>query len=409
MKINPANQIIVASRNYQLRSVQKKEQQGVDIKTNTEKIKKVTMMTSFAAALLGVVAYLNFGKKFNKNINPISLNGIRNFSKKTESIIKIGVENVENIVRKHNINDYDSSKVFKINLHIHSTESDGKLHPLEILNQALQCAQKLPENEKFVFSVTDHDSIDGVRQIAKEIEKNPKKYSKLEFVPGIELSTIHHNKSLSKKPVELDFLIYGFDVEDKEIINEVARRKNYLLDKTLALFEDINKKYPNMRLTKQDIINSQNKTVKNLCSNGYLKALRDWLEEYLGEDLDKNFLLNKIKVHFKDESFAYDANISFENAVLLAKRMNAFSSIAHPGKFNFGNAELIENSTEKLVEDIFVTFLKNGGNAVEYNYMSYNPKKSWWPKVEGILKDLKALYDKTGGYDTHGGNIGAKL
>ena len=41
--------------------------------------------------------------------------------------------------------------------------------------------------------------------------------------------------------------------------------------------------------------------------------------------------------------------------------------------------------------------------------MSYNPKKSWWPKVEGILKDLKALYDKTGGYDTHGGNIGAKL
>ena len=40
MKINPANQIIVASRNYQLRSVQKKEQQGVDIKTNTEKIKK---------------------------------------------------------------------------------------------------------------------------------------------------------------------------------------------------------------------------------------------------------------------------------------------------------------------------------------------------------------------------------
>lgn len=365
------------------------------LKSNMRKYMLIAGLTALSVVSVATIAIC---KKHAININK------KKTEEKIKEIIITGGENVKNTVSNLKAEDYDSSKIFKANLHIHSTKSDGMLTPIEILNQAFSYAQKLPDNEKFVFSLTDHDCIDGVREIANEIAQNPDKYKKLKFIPGVELSTKHHNLNLSKKPVELDFLIYGFDINDNKIFSEMERRKKNLADCTSQFIDLINKEQPNANLTTEKVNNCHSPLVKNLCSNGYVKALKESVKNILGENFCENSVNEKLIKTFGDERYAYNANISITDAVKLAKDTNSFASLAHPGKFNFNHACLTDKHT-KLVDDILSTFFNNGGCATEYNYMSYNPQKSWWPEVQDRLNNLKYDFFKTGGYDTHGLSI----
>lgn len=404
---------------YSINAKRKRNPKGLNFKQNkTSNIKtdnlnkKLLIITGCALASIAAIALC---KKFGVKINNKEVidkakeltDKTKEIADKTKEIIVTGSENVKKTVENLKIDDYDSSKIFKANLHIHSTASDGKLTPIEILNQAVECAKKLPDNEKFIFSLTDHDSISGVREIANEIAKNPDKYSKLKFIPGIELSTKHHNLNLSKKPVELDFLIYGFDVNDTKITSEVNRRKNYLSSKTSQLLDLINSERTNADLKINDSDLEKFPLVKNVCSNGYLKSLKEAINKVSGIGLSEENLNEKVRKIFGNDRYAYEANISLAEAVKLAKETNSFSSLAHPGKFNFNHASLIDRHT-KLVDDIFNTFFDNGGNAIEYNYMAYNPNRSWWPEVCNRLNNLKSDFLKTGGYDTHGLSILSK-
>lgn len=382
-----------------LKTVNKKQESALKRKeplnSNTKKYLLIAGLTALSVA--GVAAFA-ICKKRAVNINN------KKTEEKIKEIIVTGKENVKKTVDALKIEDYDSSKNFKANLHIHSTMSDGKLTPIEILNQALDCSKKLPNDEKFIFSLTDHDSIEGVKEIAKEISKDPDKYQKLKFIPGIELSTKHHNINLSQKPVALDFLIYGFDINDPKIYAETERRKKALSGATANFLNLINQEQPNATLTIDKVNDCNSPLVKNLCSNGYVKALKESVKNILGDNFSEDRVNEKLIQSFGDKRYAYNANISVSEAVKLAKDTNSFASLAHPGKFNLDHAGLTDRYT-KLVDDIFNTFFDNGGNSIEYNYMSYNPEKSWWPEVSLRLNNLKSGFSKTGGYDTHGLSI----
>ena len=66
----------------------------------------------------------------------------------------------------------------KVDLHIHSTASDGRLSPVDIIHQAV-------EKGLSVIAITDHDSVDGIASAVV----TAKAFSKLRVIPGIELST----------------------------------------------------------------------------------------------------------------------------------------------------------------------------------------------------------------------------
>ena len=71
-----------------------------------------------------------------------------------------------------------------IDLHLHSTCSDGTFSPEEVAWRAI-------EADLAVISLTDHDSIEGVEAAQKEGEKLG-----LEVIPGTELSTQADGKDL---------------------------------------------------------------------------------------------------------------------------------------------------------------------------------------------------------------------
>jgi len=87
-----------------------------------------------------------------------------------------------------------------IDLHIHSTASDGTLTPTEIL----KLSQKLNLG---AFSITDHDTVDG----SKEILIN-KQTIGTQFLTGVELSV--SPLTSFQEPGTFHILGYGIDVDD---------------------------------------------------------------------------------------------------------------------------------------------------------------------------------------------------
>ncbi len=93
----------------------------------------------------------------------------------------------------------------QVDLHLHSTASDGKYKPAEIIAKAAEIGLKF-------ISLTDHDSIEG---IAPAIE-TAKAYPDLTFIPGVEIST-------DLPDGEAHILGYFVDYADAEFKKELAK------------------------------------------------------------------------------------------------------------------------------------------------------------------------------------------
>ncbi|MBD3290905.1 PHP domain-containing protein [candidate division KSB1 bacterium] len=87
-------------------------------------------------------------------------------------------------------------------LHIHSIYSDGADSPLEIIDKA-------KENHLKAISITDHDNIS-----AFPVGKNYAIEAGVEFIPGVEISTVFNG-------IDLHLLGYYFDAEDSALLSYI--------------------------------------------------------------------------------------------------------------------------------------------------------------------------------------------
>lgn len=87
----------------------------------------------------------------------------------------------------------------KVDLHIHTTASDGRLSPAEVVQRAAQQGLK-------AIAITDHDSIEGIEEALREGAKFPR----LLVIPGVELGAdVPHG--------ELHILGYFLDYTSPEL------------------------------------------------------------------------------------------------------------------------------------------------------------------------------------------------
>lgn len=118
-----------------------------------------------------------------------------------------------------------------IDLHLHTTSSDGSDEPIDLLIKAEQAGLKY-------ISITDHDSI-GAYEKLKKIKVND--YYKGKLIPGCEFSAYHNGK-----PIEI--LGYGIDLEaiaSSGIISEEKfyERENDYLQKMMSICRELSVKY----------------------------------------------------------------------------------------------------------------------------------------------------------------------
>jgi predicted metal-dependent phosphoesterase TrpH len=125
----------------------------------------------------------------------------------------------------------------KIDLHIHSRFSDGRLTPNAIFKQAVKKGLSL-------ISITDHDSIDC--QVDAGIMA--KRYG-INYLYGLELNVSFSPPGYKDlKPISLDFLAYQYDIHSKPLVVKLDELREYRKKRAEKILDNINRELDKQRL-----------------------------------------------------------------------------------------------------------------------------------------------------------------
>jgi predicted metal-dependent phosphoesterase TrpH len=258
-----------------------------------------------------------------------------------------------------------------IDLHMHSTYSDGVKTPEELIRMRA-------EEDVVMAAVTDHDGADGV----PEALEAGRKYG-IQVLSGIELGTLLDHR------YELHILGYDFDIHDEKLCAEIEKIREYRdgrNDKLLKVFQD-----KGINITREDLMQHPN-------------------QDYIGKPNFAMALEKKGYVSSVQEAFDSPEFLASPESLALKKMavdpMDALSWItgaggypvwAHPmetksrlDKKSPGYRDLIREIAERL---------KAGGvKGIECWHPSADREDSLW--LEKLADDLGLF--KTKGSDYHG-------
>ena len=117
----------------------------------------------------------------------------------------------------------------KVDLHIHTTYSDGVFSPEKIVDTAIDAGLD-------AIAITDHDNVlaypiaaDYAKKIANEGNKH------LEILPGVEINTIYKN-------IEIHILGYFMNREDSDFQEMLKSQQKARLEQTEQILHLLNKK-----------------------------------------------------------------------------------------------------------------------------------------------------------------------
>ena len=133
----------------------------------------------------------------------------------------------------------------KIDLHIHSKSSDGKMDVQDIFKEAKD------RNIDFI-AITDHDSIACQAQAIEESKR-----SGIDYLTGVELNiAFSHPKFLNGKTVSLDLLGYQFDSKNKALSSKLETMAKYREERAAKILNNLNAEFRKENigeLTKADL------------------------------------------------------------------------------------------------------------------------------------------------------------
>jgi len=155
-----------------------------------------------------------------------------------------------------------------IDLHTHTTFSDGLYTPEELMEYASRKGLK-------AISVTDHDTIDSHDESAYWA-----KHYNIEFVPGVEIEAAYEN-------IELHILGYYIDPANKELLKTLESLRNMRdarNNKIIDIFKNdgINVTVEDIQTLTGDKIISRPHFAKFLVDNGYYDSVSSAMRNYLG-------------------------------------------------------------------------------------------------------------------------------
>lgn len=260
----------------------------------------------------------------------------------------------------------DYNKNNTIDLHIHSTASDGTFSPSEIVDMAVNLNLK-------AIAITDHDTIDGSKDaIAHGIP------SCLQFLTGIEISASFPSSFSGSG--SLHILGYAINLNDS-VLNQTLEKlqrarndRNPLIIKCLNKLgfdfslDDVSEKHGGGQLGRPHI-------AKFMIEKGFVTSVQEAFDKYLGKD--KPAYVSKYRL---------DCNEAIE--IILGA--GGVPVIAHPFLTKLDN--------HATVEDLIISLKSMGLMGVEV-YYSEHPSD-----ITTLYADIAKRYDllMTGGSDFHG-------
>lgn len=251
-----------------------------------------------------------------------------------------------------------------IDLHVHSTASDGSYTPSELVRYAIK-------KGLIAFALTDHDTTAGIDEALNEAELI-NDFSPIKVIPGIELSAEYKGK-------DIHILGLNIDYRNKEFQERIEYFRNIRAERNVKMIELLNKQ--GFKITEEqlkerfkDAVITRAHFAIMLVECGYVKDKDIAFKKYLNPGCP---------------CYVPRTRINVIDAISLIHLANGKAVLAHPLLYHFSETEL----------DSLVALLKeNGLQGLEAIYSS----NKW--NDESRMKQLAKKYDLfiTGGSDFHG-------
>ncbi len=247
-----------------------------------------------------------------------------------------------------------------IDLHTHSTASDGKLSPAELMRHAQAVGIE-------VIALTDHDTLSGLEEASGEAARIG-----VELIPGVEISA-------ENDPGTLHMLGYFVDTSDAELVETLSwlrggrdDRNHIILSKLAELgcpleWDEVASFAGGESMGRPHIANA-------MVNRGYVSSFNDAFDRYLG----------KGAAAYTDRD-----KMTPEIAIKCIRSAGGLPVLAHPQTLSLSDDEL---------SDLLSRLTSMGLAGVEVYYYSHSEEET------ALYSSLARKYGLivTGGSDFHG-------
>ena len=261
----------------------------------------------------------------------------------------------------------DYKEHVKIDLHIHSTASDGSLSPIEILNAARDL-------NLGAIAITDHDTIDGSKDaLAAGVP------SSLKFLTGVEISVAPPlSFSLSGS---MHILGYAVRLDDSNLIHTLELLQSSRKNRNPQIIERLNEL--GIHVSLDEVLNETGENgqlgrphiAKVMIKKGFVKSINEAFDRFLG--IGKPAYVDKYRI---DSS----------RAIEIIRGAGGLPVLAHP--------MLLQLEKDTALEKLILTLKEMGLKGIEVYYPEHTPEQTAYYATLADRYDLLA----TGGTDFHG-------
>lgn len=245
----------------------------------------------------------------------------------------------------------------KIDLHIHSTASDGKLNPADIVRSSA-------ERGLTVIALTDHDTVNGIAPALA----TAKSFLQLKVIPGVEIST-------DVPKGEIHVLGYFVDYTNHKLKVTLERMRHSRRERACGMVAKLGKLGIHIEWQRvQEIAGSGSigrpHIAQAMLEKGYVASFKEAFTNYISRD---------------GPAYAERGKMSPPEAVELLLRTNGLPVLAHPLTIDDPETMVIKLKAAGLV-------------GIEAYYKDYTAEETY---------RLVSLADRhgliaTGGSDYHG-------
>lgn len=188
-------------------------------------------------------------------------------------------------------------------LHTHSTASDGKFSPKEVVKKAYDRGVKY-------LALTDHDTLSGIAEAKEEAEKLG-----LNFIPGIELSTTYKGET-----IHILGYFRGDDYKNPELNNYLEDIKKKRIERAHEIVRRL-KKFNDIEIDVNEVLKNGKDTIAR---PHIAKAIIDAGYNYSKEYIFDNFIGDHCPAYIPANK------LGSEDGIKLLRKYNAVVVLAHP-------------------------------------------------------------------------------
>ena len=250
-----------------------------------------------------------------------------------------------------------------IDLHVHTTASDGSLTPSQVVRYA-------KEKGLQAIAITDHDTIEG-----NEEALQAGKAEAIEVIPGVEISVDH-------SPGSMDMLGYFINTKDATLKEKLSLLQSSRADRNPKIIEKLNEL--GLAITYNEVVEvsgggqvGRPHIAQVLKQKGYIQSIQEAFDKYLGSGCP---------------AYSEKFRLTPENAIAMIVNAGGIPVLAHPFTLKGMSLDELETLLKKLTAQ--------GLQGLEVYSANHNQRQ---------ISQYLSLAEKcnlviTGGSDFHGKN-----